>query len=138
RKYILMGPGRWGTRDRWLGIPITWPQASYAKVIVEYSLEGFRVDASMGSHFFHNVTTMNIGYFSVRQDSGEGFINWQWLRSQPAAEKLKYFTHTRLDTHMGVLMDGRKGVFLVYKDLEDSRHVESEAVEIDNNSTGMY
>lgn len=138
RRYILLGPGRWGTRDRWLGIPITWPQASYAKVIVEYSLEGFRVDASMGSHFFHNVTTMNIGYFSVRQDSGEGFIDWNWLRSQPVAEKLKYFTHTRLDCGLGVLMDGRKGIFAVYKDFEDSKHVEDEAVEVDNINPGIF
>ncbi|HPT48306.1 MAG TPA: PEP/pyruvate-binding domain-containing protein, partial [Candidatus Rifleibacterium sp.] len=138
RKYILMGPGRWGTRDRWLGIPISWPQASFAKVIVEYSLEGFRIDASMGSHFFHNVTTMNIGYFSVRQDSGEGFINWQWLRSQPVVERHKFFVHTRLESPLGVLMDGRKGIFVVYKDLEESRHVEAEAVDISNAPASLY
>lgn len=138
RKYVLLGPGRWGTRDRWLGIPITWPQASCAKVIIEYSLEGFRVDASMGSHFFHNVTTMNIGYFSVRQDSGEGFIDWNWLRSQPVIEKKKYFTHTRLEKKLGIVMDGRKGIFLVYKDLEDSKIFASLEVEIDNNATDRF
>jgi hypothetical protein len=138
RKYILLGPGRWGTRDRWLGIPITWPQASCAKVIVEYSLEGFRVDASMGSHFFHNVTTMNIGYFSVRQDSGEGFIDWNWLRNQPIVEKRKYFAHTRLEKKMGIVMDGRKAIFLIYKDLEDSKNLESHEVEIDKMGNQMF
>ena len=131
RKYILLGPGRWGTRDRWLGIPITWPQSSCAKVIIEYSLEGFRVDPSMGSHFFHNVTTMGIGYFSVRQDSGEGFIDWEWLRSQPVIKRHKYFTHTRLPHKLGVVMDGRQGIFLIYKNIEDSRILESGEVEID-------
>jgi hypothetical protein len=113
RKYVLLGPGRWGTRDRWLGIPITWPQASYARVIVEYSLENFRVDASMGSHFFHNVTTMNIGYFSVRQDSSDGFIDWPWLRNQPVLERRKYFIHSRVEHPLGVVMDGRKAIFVV-------------------------
>lgn len=132
RKYILLGPGRWGTRDRWLGIPVTWPQTSFAKVIIEYSLEGFRVDPSMGSHFFHNVTTMGIGYFSVRQDSGEGFINWDWLRSQPVVKRHRFFTHSRLPHKLGVVMDGRQGIFLVYQDLEDSRVLESGEVEIDH------
>lgn len=137
RKYILIGPGRWGTRDRWLGIPISWPQASCAKVMVEYALEGFRVDASMGSHFFHNVTTMNIGYFSVRQDSGKGFIDWEWLREQPCLERMKYFAHTRLENSMAVLMDGRRGIFLVFKDAKDSVQVESTEVEIDKLSASM-
>lgn len=138
RKYILLGPGRWGTRDRWLGIPITWPQASCAKVIIEYSLEGFRVDASMGSHFFHNVTTMNIGYFSVRQDSGEGFIDWNWLRGQPCLEKRKFFNHTRIDRKLGVVMDGRKAIFLIYKDVEDSKIFESHEVEIASMTSSMF
>lgn len=136
RKYLLLGPGRWGTRDRWLGIPITWPQASCAKVIVEYSLENFRVDASMGSHFFHNVTTMNIGYFSVRQDSGGGFIAWDWLRNQPVLEQKTFFTHSRLEHPMGVVMDGRKAVFVIYRDVEDSKIVEATEMEI-NEYHGM-
>jgi hypothetical protein len=134
RKYVLLGPGRWGTRDRWLGIPITWPQASYARVIVEYSLENFRVDASMGSHFFHNVTTMNIGYFSVRQDSSDGFIDWPWLRNQPVLERRKYFIHSRVEHPLGVVMDGRKAIFVVYKHVDDSKIVEATEVEISDYS----
>ena len=68
RRYVLLGPGRWGTRDRFLGIPVVWPQISNAKVIVEVSLPDFHVDASLGSHFFHNVTSMNVGYFSINQE----------------------------------------------------------------------
>jgi hypothetical protein len=68
RKYILVGPGRWGTKDRFLGIPVAWPQISNAKVIVEVSLPNFHLDASLGSHFFHNVTSMNVGYFSISQN----------------------------------------------------------------------
>lgn len=65
RKYVLIGPGRWGTKDRFLGIPVVWPQISNAKVIVEVSLPDFHLDASLGSHFFHNVTSMNVGYFLI-------------------------------------------------------------------------
>lgn len=129
--YILMGPGRWGTRDKWLGIPVTWPQVSKAGVIVEYSLEGFRVDASMGSHFFHNITTMNIGYFSVRQDSGDGFIDWEWLRKQHCLERGEFFVHTRLPKKAAIVMDGRKGSFAVYKKYEDSIVLNLKEVEID-------
>jgi len=68
-RYVLIGPGRWGTKDRFLGIPVTWPQISNAKVIVEVDLPDFHLDASLGSHFFHNVTSMNVGYFSINQGS---------------------------------------------------------------------
>ena len=77
RSYILMGPGRWGTKDRFLGIPVVWPQISNAKVIVEVSLPDFHLDASLGSHFFHNVTSMNVGYFSINQDIDDGIIYWE-------------------------------------------------------------
>ncbi|MCU0455065.1 MAG: hypothetical protein MUE74_02090, partial [Bacteroidales bacterium] len=73
--YVLIGPGRWGTRDRFLGIPVLWPQISNARVIVEIDLPGFNLDASLGSHFFHNVTSMNVGYFSVNQAHNRGKVN---------------------------------------------------------------
>ncbi len=129
KKYILLGPGRWGTRDRWLGIPVSWPQISCAKVIVEYGLEDFRVDASMGSHFFHNVTSMNIGYFSVAQDSGDGKIDWTWLKQQKIVDQGKFFVHSKVQNDVAVIMDGRKGLFVIYKKAEDS--VEMEACEVD-------
>ena len=79
KPYILIGPGRWGTRDPFLGIPVIWSQISNAKVIVEISLANYPLDSSLGSHFFHNVTSMNIGYFSVQDSSKTDFINWDIL-----------------------------------------------------------
>jgi len=115
RKYVLLGPGRWGTRDRWLGIPISWPQISCAKVIIEYALENFIVDASLGSHFFHNVTSMNIGYFTIPHNSPPNFIDWKWLREQPVIGRTKYFVHSRLPKPLRIVMDGRKGVSAIFK-----------------------
>ena len=84
KKYILIGPGRWGTRDKWIGIPVNWPQISNARFIIETSLEDFPLDASSGSHFFHNVTSMNIGYFSVHPELSTGYINYKMLESKKA------------------------------------------------------
>ncbi len=96
RKYILIGPGRWGTRDRWIGIPVNWPQISNAKTIVETSLEGYPLDASSGSHFFHNVTSMNVGYFSVQPEMGEAFIDYALLKQQKLITKTTYFRHVQV------------------------------------------
>ncbi|MBN1355003.1 hypothetical protein JXA40_01920 [bacterium] len=115
RKYILIGPGRWGTRDRWLGIPIGWAQISNAKVIIEAGLEDFQVDASMGSHFFHNITSMNVGYLSVPYGLQDSFIDWSWLNTHPAAERTPHCIHIHMDRPLPVLMDGRKGISMIYK-----------------------
>jgi CheY-like chemotaxis protein len=115
RKYILIGPGRWGTRDRWLGIPVVWTQISNAKIIVEAGLKDFHVDASLGSHFFHNITSMNIGYFNVPYGTGSGFVDWTWLKQHKPSSSTHHFNHVRFDKPMTVLMDGRKGVSLIYK-----------------------
>jgi len=115
RNYILMAPGRWGTRDRWLGIPVTWPQISSAKIIVETDLEDFRVDASLGSHFFHNITSMNIGYLTVHQSNGRDFIDWDWLNSKTPEERTEYFIHVKLDKPVEILMDGKKSISLIKK-----------------------
>ena len=79
--YILMGPGRWGSSDPFLGVPVDWSSISQAKVIVEAGLKDFNVDASLGSHFFHNITSMNIGYFTVPARSDDSFIDFEYLRS---------------------------------------------------------
>ncbi len=107
RKYILIGPGRWGTRDRWIGIPVTWPQISNAKVIAETSLEGFPLDASSGSHFFHNVTSMNVGYFSVQPEFSKSYIKYEMLDKQELIEETKYFKHVRFKNPLIVKMDGK-------------------------------
>lgn len=118
RKYILIGPGRWGSRDRWLGIPVIWAQISNAKIIIEAGLKDFHVDASLGSHFFHNITSMNIGYFNVPySSSGNNFIDWDWLKSQKSEYFSNYFIHICFDNPLVVLMDGRKGISVIYKSM---------------------
>ncbi len=107
--YLLVGPGRWGTRDRWLGIPVSFPQISHSRVIVEADLPGFSVESSLGSHFFHNVTSMNIGYLTVSASSAESFVDWEWLAAQPVRKRTDHCVWTVLDSPLEVLMDGRSG-----------------------------
>ncbi|MCT4615398.1 MAG: pyruvate, phosphate dikinase [Marinifilaceae bacterium] len=113
KEYVLVGPGRWGTRDKFTGIPVVWSQISNAKVIVEQGLEDFPLDASLGSHFFHNVTSMNVGYFSVRANSESNFINMEKLNSYKPKTKTKYFKHISFDDSFEILMDGKKQIGVV-------------------------
>ncbi|MCI0448768.1 MAG: hypothetical protein L0Y79_03150 [Chlorobi bacterium] len=115
KNYILIGPGRWGTRDKWLGIPVVWTQISKAKIIVETDLADFKVDASLGSHFFHNITSMNIGYFTVHSTNGEAFIDWGWLKSITPFETTQHFTHLKFAQPLVILMDGKKSISLIKK-----------------------
>jgi hypothetical protein len=113
RQYILIGPGRWGTRDRWIGIPVDWPQISNAKVIVETSLEGYPLDASSGSHFFHNVTSANVGYFSVQPEKSGSYINYDILEQQELIVQTKFFKHVRFKKPVKVRMDGKKRISVI-------------------------
>jgi CheY-like chemotaxis protein len=115
RQFILIGPGRWGSRDPWLGVPVNWNHISNVKVIVEAELPDFKVDPSLGSHFFHNVTSMNIGYFDIPFRSNSNFIDWDWLRSLPAAHRSEHFVHLRFQEPLVVKMDGRKRISVVFK-----------------------
>ncbi len=108
REYLLIGPGRWGTRDKFTGIPVLWSQISFAKVIVEMGLEDFPLDASLGSHFFHNVTSMNVGYFSVHHNKTNEFVNFDVLKSQNIIHQTEYFTHVEFKKELQILMDGKK------------------------------
>jgi len=108
RRYILIGPGRWGSRDRWIGIPVTWPQISQAKIIVETSFEDFPLDASYGSHFFHNVISMNVGYCSVQDGDTKTKIAWDVLNNMPAVNETRFFRHVQLPKPLVVRMDGRQ------------------------------
>ncbi len=117
RKYILIGPGRWGSRDQFVGIPVNWSQISNARVIVEISLKNYPLDSSLGSHFFHNVTAMNIGYFSVQHFSSTDFIRWEEIEKNPVENQTNYFRHVRLKKPIAVLMDGKnKTSAIVYQD----------------------
>jgi hypothetical protein len=113
RRYVLIGPGRWGTKDRFLGIPVVWPQISNAKIIVEVSLPDFHLDASLGSHFFHNVTSMNVGYFSINQGLNDERIIWDKLKQQRIIEKGKFFSHIRFEKPLVIRMDGKKGMAVI-------------------------
>ena len=113
RKYVLIGPGRWGTRDKFIGIPVMWPQISQAKVIVEVSLPDFPLDASLGSHFFHNVTSMNVGYFSIDQQMTDEFVRWDRLEREHQVDNGKFFKHIRFKSPMVVRMDGKKRISII-------------------------
>jgi hypothetical protein len=113
QQYILIGPGRWGTRDEFTGIPVNWAHINNAKVIVEIGLPNFPLDASLGSHFFHNVTSMNIGYFSIPQINGNEFVKMELLDQQEPVWQGKYVRHVRFNEGLEVLMDGRKRTAII-------------------------
>jgi len=108
RPYVLIGFGRWGSSDPWLGIPVTWPQISGARVIIEATLPEMHVDASQGSHFFHNLLSFHVQYFTVRH-TGEYAIDWAWLDRQPALAETDFLRHVRLAEPLQVRVDGRCG-----------------------------
>ena len=113
--YILMGPGRWGTSDPFLGIPVDWAAISQAKVIVEAGLKDFNVDASLGSHFFHNITSMNVGYFTVPVNSSDSFVDYEYLDASEHVEETEFLRHIRFKEPVTVVMDGKKTVSMVTK-----------------------
>jgi CheY-like chemotaxis protein len=115
KPYLLIGVGRWGSNDRWLGIPVAWDEISGARVIVEAGFRDFRVTPSQGSHFFQNLTAFQVGYFTVNPDAGEGFVDWEWLGSQPAVEEQGCVRHLRFTEPLVVVMNGRNSRGMVFK-----------------------
>ena len=115
RPYLLIGVGRWGSADPWLGIPVTWEQISGARVIVESGFRDFRVTPSQGSHFFQNLTSFQIGYFTVNADAGEGFVRWDWLAAQPPASMRGGVRHLRFEQPVLVHMNGRQSQGVIMK-----------------------
>ncbi len=112
RKYILIGPGRWGSADRWLGIPVTWRHIAGVDTIIETSVKNLQADPSQGSHFFHNITSLGIGYITVRPEAGDS-INWQWLDSLPIVEETTHVRHVALNRPMILMIDGRSAQAVV-------------------------
>ena len=114
RPYLLIGVGRWGSLDPWLGIPVKWDQISGAKVIVEAGFKDMEVDPSQGSHFFHNITSFRISYFTVNSTTQDGFIDWEWLRTIPVVEEKRFVRQIRTDKPIVAKVDGHrnKGVIL--------------------------
>lgn len=117
RNYVLIGPGRWGSSDPWLGIPVKWPHISAARIIVEAGLTNYRVDPSQGTHFFQNLTSFGVGYFTINAYRGEGIYNEAFLNAQPAVNETEFLRHVRFEQPAVVKMDGKKkqGVVLLPK-----------------------
>jgi CheY-like chemotaxis protein len=113
--YLLIGVGRWGSNDPWLGIPVKWDEISGARVIVEAGFRDLRVTPSQGSHFFQNLTAFQVGYFTVNPDAHEGWIDWDWLNSQPAVREEGCVRHLRIESPAAVIMNGRIGRGLIFK-----------------------
>jgi hypothetical protein len=115
RPYLLIGVGRWGSADPWLGIPVKWDQISGAKAIVESSFKDFAVDPSQGSHFFQNLTSFMIGYFTIDTIKNEGFIDWDWLIKQKPAEELEYTRHLQFEEPVVIKMNGQQNHGIIMK-----------------------
>ena len=113
-KYLLIGPGRWGSTDRWLGIPVGWNDISGAGTIIEATYDKLKADPSQGTHFFHNIISMGIGYITIT-GKREDFINWDWLKSLPPKTETVFLTHLRLDTPLTIKIDGRKSRAVLMK-----------------------
>jgi len=113
--YILIGVGRWGSNEPWLGIPVSWDEISGARVIVESGFKDFRVTPSQGSHFFQNLTAFRIGYFTVNPDAGEGFVDWEWLAQRSGVEDHGCVRLLHFDEPISVLMDSKSGRGMIFK-----------------------
>ena len=106
RKYLLIGPGRWGSADRWLGIPVSWSDICGVSAMVETTAPELKADPSQGSHFFHNITSLGITYITV-SGNGPDYLDWDWLNAQAKAEDLQFMAHVQLDQSMRLKVDGR-------------------------------
>ncbi|MDP2338534.1 MAG: PEP/pyruvate-binding domain-containing protein [Bacteroidota bacterium] len=113
KEYILIGPGRWGTRDPFTGIPVAWANISKARIIVEMGLKDFPLDGSLGSHFFHNVTSMNVGYFTIPQNSPDATLNLNILKQMPVIDEGDYIKHVCFANELSIVMDGKNRQALI-------------------------
>ncbi len=113
--YLLIGVGRWGSRDPWLGIPVTWDQICGARVIVEAGLRDIVVTPSQGSHFFQNLTSFNVGYFTVDESAPADLLDWAWFRNQPALDSAGAVRLLQFEEPLTVKMDGRRGEGVILK-----------------------
>jgi CheY-like chemotaxis protein len=113
--YLLIGVGRWGSNDPWLGIPVTWDEISGARAIVETGFRDMRVTPSQGSHFFQNLVAFQVGYFTVNPEAGEGFVDWDWLGAHPATAEGDFVRHLHFDEPLTVTMNGRTNEGIIHK-----------------------
>lgn len=113
--YLLVGPGRWGSSDPWLGIPVQWGQISETRAIIEANLENMLVDPSQGSHFFQNITSLGIGYFTVPYKSSSCFFDWDWLKQQKTLQQMNFISCVSLENALMIQMDGKKSQGIILK-----------------------
>ena len=126
KNYVLIGPGRWGSSDYWLGIPVKWPHISAARVIVEAGLKNYHVDPSQGTHFFQNLTSFGVGYFTINTYTGDGIYQQDVLDRMPAIEETAYVRHVRFERPLKIMMDGKKQIGVVLFPKGEERKGESE------------
>jgi CheY-like chemotaxis protein len=113
--YLLIGVGRWGSRDPWLGVPVNWDQISGARVIVEAGFRDLHVTPSQGSHFFQNIVSFNVGYFTVNPGVGDDFVDWEWLASRPSVRETSYVRHLRFEEPVVIKMNGKRNQGVILK-----------------------
>lgn len=116
KEYILVGPGRWGSSDPWLGIPVIWPQISAAKIIVEAGLNDFRIDPSQGTHFFQNLTSFKVGYLTINPFMNDGFLDLDYLNKQEAVYEDTYLRHIQFKEPLHVIIEGKSNKAAIYKE----------------------
>jgi hypothetical protein len=116
---VLLGFGRWGSSDPWLGVPVDWGQISGARVIVETSIPGMNPDPSQGAHFFHNLIGLGVHYLTASQVGGK--VDWDWLAAQPAAGETAHVRHLRLDRPLRVRVDGLAGLGVLERNVDPER-----------------
>jgi len=115
KNYVLVGPGRWGSSDPWLGIPVKWSQISQARVIIEAGLQNYRIDPSQGTHFFQNLTSFRVGYFTINPFINDGYYDLNFLQNQPAVYEDEYVKHIKFDNFMEIKIDGKRNNGLIKK-----------------------
>lgn len=116
KNYVLVGPGRWGSSDPWLGIPVKWPQISAARVIIESGLENYRIDPSQGTHFFQNLTSFGVGYFTINPYINDGFYDLDYLDAQEVIYEDTYIRHVRFTEQIVIVIDGKRNKGIILKD----------------------
>ncbi|HCY00402.1 MAG TPA: phosphoenolpyruvate synthase, partial [Bacteroidales bacterium] len=116
RNYILIGPGRWGSSDSWLGVPVKWPQISSAKIIVEAGQDNYKIDPSQGTHFFQNLTSFRVGYMTVNEYMDEGFIDYEYLSKLEACYETEMLRHVCLKNSLQIIIDGQKRIGVILKE----------------------
>ncbi len=115
RHFVLIGQGRWGSADQWLGIPVGWSQISNARCIVETDMKDITVEPSQGTHFFQNITSLGIGYLTVNFGKGGGILDYDWLDAQPAVTETDHVRHVQFKQPLEIALDGRQGLGVVMK-----------------------